>query len=91
MKSLNFEYLREKHVYLADLGAFAEQYLHPDPASALIKLRTFAEGMTNDLYAVLGLRQPFEVDFFNLLEGQPFRDAVPRVVLTNLHAVRKLV
>ena len=90
MKSLNFEFLREKHTYLADLGAFAEQYLHPDPASALIKLRTFAEGLTNDLYAVLGLRQPYDADFFTLLDGQPFKDSVPRVVLTKLHAVRKL-
>ena len=90
VKSVNFEFLREKRTYLADLGGFAEQYLHPDPASALIKLRTFAEAMTNDLYATLGLRQPFEADFFTLLDGQPFKDSVPQVVLTKFHAVRKL-
>lgn len=90
VKSINFEFLRAKRTYLADLGGFAEQYLHPDPASALIKLRTFAEAMTNDLYTALGLRQPFEADFFTLLDGQPFKDAVPQVVLTKIHAVRKL-
>lgn len=90
VKSVNFEFLREKRTYLADLGGFAEQYLHPDPASALIKLRTFAETFTNDLYAVLGLRQPYDADFFTLLDGQPFKDSVPPVVLTKIHAVRKL-
>jgi len=90
VKSVNFEFLRAKRSYLADLGGFAEQYLHPDPASALIKLRTFAEAMTNDLYAALGLRQPFEADFFTLLDGQPFKDSVPPVVLTKIHAVRKV-
>lgn len=90
VKSVNFEFLRAKRAYLADLGGFAEQYLHPDPASALIKLRTFAEAMTNDLYAALGLRQPYEADFFTLLDGQPFKDSVPSVVLTKIHAVRKL-
>jgi type I restriction enzyme R subunit len=90
VKSLNFEFLRERRPYLADLGGFAEQYVHRDPAGALIKLRTMAEAMVNDLYAALGLRQPFDSDFFTLLDGQPFRDSVPPVVLTKFHAVRKL-
>ena len=90
VESINFEFLRDKRSYLADLGGFAERYVHADPASALIKLRTLAEAMVNDLYAALGLRQPFEADFFTLLDGQPFKDSVPQVVVTKFHAVRKL-
>jgi type I restriction enzyme R subunit len=90
VKSLNFEFLRSNRPYLADLGGFAEQYLHADPASALIKLRLFAESMVNDFYSALGLRQPFQSDFLTILDGQPFKDSVPPVVLTKLHAIRKL-
>ena len=35
MKSTNFEFLREKWPELASLGGFAEQYVWPDPASAI--------------------------------------------------------
>ncbi len=90
VKSINFEFLRKRRSYLADLGGFAEQYLHPDPASALVKLRLFGESLVNDCYAALGLQQPFESDFLTILDGQPFKDSVPPVVTTKLHAVRKL-
>lgn len=43
MKSENFEIIREGWPELAALGGFAEAYAHPDPASALVKLRLFAE------------------------------------------------
>src|SRR5271165_3213494 len=43
MNSQNFEFLRPTWKELATLGAFAEQYTLPDPPSATVKLRTFAE------------------------------------------------
>lgn len=89
VKSINFEFLRNRRHYLADLGGFAERYLHADPASALIKLRTFAEMMVNDLYAALGLHQPFEANLNDLLQQQPFRDAIPSPVVTKIHLLRR--
>ena len=89
MKSINFEFLRDKHPHLADLGGFAEQYLGTDAPSSLIKLRLFAEMTVNDLYARLGLVQPYDANLNDLLNGQPFRDAVPAVVVTKFHVLRK--
>jgi hypothetical protein len=45
MKSMNFEFIREACPELANLGAFAESYARSDPASALVKVRTFAEAI----------------------------------------------
>jgi type I restriction enzyme, R subunit len=55
MKSRNFEILRRNWPELAALGGFAEAYAHADPASALVKLRLFAENLTKDIYRDLGL------------------------------------
>jgi hypothetical protein len=49
MKSENFEILRLRWPELAALGGFAEAYAHDDPASALVKLRLFAENLTKDM------------------------------------------
>lgn len=38
MKSVNFEILRPRWPETAELGGFAEAYVHSDPASALIEL-----------------------------------------------------
>jgi hypothetical protein len=43
MKSVNFEFLRDRRAVLADLAGFAERYAHEDPASSLIKQRSFVE------------------------------------------------
>ena len=50
MNSINFELLRPRWPELAELGGFAESYVYNDPASALLKLRTFAENLTKDIY-----------------------------------------
>ncbi len=89
VKSINFEFLRSKRAYLADLAGFAEQYLQPDPASALIKLRLFAEMLVNDLFTELGLIQPFDANLNDLLNQQPFKDSVPSPVLTKFHVLRR--
>ncbi len=62
MKSRNFEILRASWPELADLGGFAEAYAHADPASALVKLRLFAENLTKDIYRDLGLPKPDQAD-----------------------------
>ena len=43
MSSVNFEMLRSKWPELANLGAQAEQYVHTDPESSLVKLRNYLE------------------------------------------------
>jgi type I restriction enzyme R subunit len=57
MKSRNFEILRGTWPELAALGGFAESYAHDDPASALVKLRLFAENLTKDIRKELLMRQ----------------------------------
>lgn len=89
MQSLNFEALRAKYPELADLGAFAEQYVHTDPASAGVKLRTFGEVLTGAIYSNLKLQRPADDEFVKLLTNPPFKNAVLPQVVSILHALRK--
>ncbi|WP_299627614.1 DEAD/DEAH box helicase family protein [uncultured Tateyamaria sp.] len=88
MKSLNFELLRQGWPELAGLGAFAESYAHADPASALVKLRLFAENLTKDIYRELRLPKPDLPTFVDLLKNDAFIAITPKVVLDKLHALR---
>lgn len=88
-KSPNFEYLSPLRSDLAALGAFAEQYVYGDPASALVKLRTFAEQLTKSVYWELRLPKPEATEFSALLTTRQFRSAVPKAIATKLHAIRK--
>ena len=88
MKSQNFEILRRQWPELAALGGFAEAYVHADPASALVKLRLFAENMTKDIYRDLRLPKPDQPSFVDLLQNPSFLAITPKVVLDKLHALR---
>lgn len=88
MKSRNFEILRKNWPELASLGGFAEAYAHDDPASALVKLRLFAENLTKDIYRDLGLPKPEQATFVDLLGNASFAAITPKVVLDKLHALR---
>ncbi|MEK8121662.1 DEAD/DEAH box helicase family protein [Methylocystis sp. IM4] len=88
MKSTNFELLRIGWPELADLGAFAEAYAHADPASALVKLRLFAENLTKDIYRDLRLPKPEKPAFVDLLTNEVFSAITPKVILDKLHALR---
>src|SRR5689334_11368817 len=88
MKSANFEILRDRWPELAALGGFAEAYAHTDPASALVKLRLFAENLTKDIYRDLGLPKQDQAAFVDLLTNQSFSAITPSVVLDKLHALR---
>ena len=59
MKSQNFEFLRPKRAVLADLAGFAERYAHADPASSLIKQRSFVEQVVAAIYERYRLRPPY--------------------------------
>lgn len=86
--SPNFDILRARWPELAQLGGFAEAYAHADPASALVKLRLFAENLTKDIYRDLRLPKPDQPTFVDLLKNDAFVAITPKVVLDKLHALR---
>src|SRR5688572_12107369 len=88
MKSQNFELLRRRWPELASLGGFAESYAYADATSALVKLRSFAENITLDIYTALALPKPIRPSFIDLLNDAAFRAVVPKVILDKLHALR---
>lgn len=88
MQSKNFEFLRETHGDLAALGGFAEHYSFSDPASALAKLRLFAERVVELVYETFRLPKPFQPNLNDLLNEDGFKSRVPIVVTTKLHALR---
>ncbi|WP_019644810.1 DEAD/DEAH box helicase family protein [Novispirillum itersonii] len=89
MQSVNFEILRHQRPALAELGSFAEHYLHSDPASALTKLRIYGEQITKAIYWELRLKPPAEATFDRLLAEPDFKKSLPPVVLDKLHVLRK--
>ncbi len=89
VKSVNFEFLRERHAELSDLGGFAEKYAWTDPMGSLAKMRLFAERMVKLIYETSGFhRNPYD-NFVDLLNNDEFKHATPRVVLEKLGALRK--
>jgi type I restriction enzyme R subunit len=89
MKSQNFEFLRGKRSNLSDLAGFAEQYAHSDPASSLIKQRSFIEHTVLAIYGAYRLEPPLSDNLNDLLIEDSFKQAVPVVVQDKLHFVRK--
>lgn len=88
MQSLNFEFLRPHWPDLAALGGFAEQYAQTDPASSLVKLRTYIETMAEGVYRQLGMQLPAIQNLNDLLRTPAFVDAVPRTVRLKMDAIR---
>lgn len=89
MKSQNFELLRPKRAVLADLAGFAERYAYEDPASSLIKQRSFVEQVVSLIYERYRLQPPYSDNLNDLMTADPFRKSVPEVVQNMLHTVRK--
>jgi len=88
LKSINFEFLRPHWNELASLAGFAETYAHTDAVSALVKLRTFGEQLVQWVYGRLRLPHLPRANLNDLLQSEPFQVAVPRVVVSKLHALR---
>ena len=88
IQSRNFEFLRLNWEDLATLGAFAEQYAHSDPPSAVAKLRNFAEQVVLFVYHKHGLPKPFQCNLNDLLTSTSFNQVVPKVVISKLHSLR---
>jgi type I restriction enzyme R subunit len=88
MKSRNFEFLRENHRELADLGGFAEAYVHTDPAACLVKLRTFAEFLVKALFSHHRLELTYQSNLNDLLSDHSFKSITPAVVQDKLYMIR---
>jgi type I restriction enzyme R subunit len=88
MKSLNFEFLKPKWPDLAGLGGFAEAYAHGDPIGAISKLRAYCEQAAKFVHHELRLPRLFRPNLIDLLDDSSFQSAVPRVVVSKMHALR---
>lgn len=88
--SLNFEPLRLYYSELASMGGYAEHYVHSDPESALVKLRSFAERIVDHLYTRLRLPRAPQSNFADLLANASFTVLADRMVLDKFHLLRKL-
>jgi type I restriction enzyme, R subunit len=89
MQSLNFEFLKTRNEELAKLGAFAERYVHTDPASALVKLRQYGENLIADFFFEKKIRRYPQSTFVEMLDLIRDQNLVPPVVLDKLHLLRK--
>ena len=88
LETVNFEFLREKHPDLAEWAGFAERYVHTDPASAMVKLRSFAENLVDKIYLLHCFTRPDRPNFLELLTLSDFEQAIPPVILSILHRIR---
>jgi type I restriction enzyme R subunit len=88
LKSLNFEFLRPEWAELASLAGFAEQYAYADPAGGLVKLRSFGEQVVEIAYEKFSLPRPPQARLIELLSEDSFKQAVPRVVVNIIDAIR---
>ena len=93
IRSENFRFLEAKHPELAILAAFAEQYVHSDPPSAIVKLRTFAEKLLQVIFNHLA--EPWPGGFFDALGGHSaggsnrFLSYTDPVIKNLFHILRK--
>ncbi|WP_417461564.1 DEAD/DEAH box helicase family protein [Kordiimonas sp.] len=86
--SQNFNFIKPFAPELYTLCSFSEQYAYSDPESAYIKLRVFAEEVVKSIYQ----KQHFVragTTLAEMLTGHDFKAAVPQVVQTKFHAIRK--
>ena len=89
-QSGNFGFLEAHDVQLVRLGALAERYFHDDPNTCLIKLRQFAELLTQLIAAKTGLYEAGDESQADLLRRLRFERVLPPQVADLFHTLRKL-
>ena len=89
MASTNFEFIRDQYPELATLVTFAETYVYSDPASAVLKLRIFAEQMVGKIYENEGFYFDSYWSFNDSLENRDFRDNVDDKVQKMFNNIRR--
>jgi type I restriction enzyme R subunit len=88
IKSKNFTFLEQGLPELAVLADFAEQYIYTDPASCLVKLRSYAEQTVKIIYNELDLNNPNTSTLIDLMQHDQFAESIPKEVLSKLHSLR---
>jgi type I restriction enzyme, R subunit len=85
----NFGFLKAHDAQLAQLGALAERYFRDDPATAVFKLRQFAELLSKTIAAhhalYVGDREAFE----ETLRRLSYERIIPKEAGDLFHALRK--
>ncbi|MTI12337.1 DUF4145 domain-containing protein, partial [Sansalvadorimonas verongulae] len=87
-KSVNFEMLRTRWPELANLGAMAEQYVHTDPESCLVKLRNYLELVVRWIYRDQRLEQGYRASLYDLIKDDVFQSVIPTSVTLKMDALR---
>ena len=75
---------------LHEYAELAEQYVHDDPHTSIIKLRCFAEQLVGLLYRELDLPCDRNDGFFDKLTSNVFLEVIDENILQKLHAIRML-
>ncbi|WP_448216221.1 DEAD/DEAH box helicase family protein [Endozoicomonas sp. 2B-B] len=88
MTSVNFEMLRSKWPELANLGAQAEQYVHSDPESSVVKLRNYLELIVRWLYRHERLQQGYRSSVYDLISDDTFQSIIPKPISMKMDALR---
>lgn len=89
MNYSNFKFLKKEWPIIFQLANFAEEYLYFDANSAIIKLRIFAEEITDRIFVYENLGLPEEDSQFNKLNFLERKNVVPSDILKILHTIRK--
>ena len=90
MKSTNFQPLKNRWPKLYEHVNSAEQYVHTEPQTAIIKLRCFAEQLVGILYKELNLPCERNDSFFDKLRSSVCAEVIDENILEKLHAIRIL-
>ena len=84
----NFDFVRETHPDLHEDCARAEAYLAGDPRSAVFYSRRVAEHLTEHLYALLALRQPYRNDLAARINDAAFGTRAGSPITNKLNLIR---
>lgn len=87
--SINFECLRTYHTVLSDLGGLADAVLNIDSGSALTRLRSITEVLTQAIYNKECLIKLPQANFFKLVNNVSFKSCVNAFLIHQLHFICK--
>ncbi|WP_082461471.1 type I restriction-modification system endonuclease [Pedobacter sp. PACM 27299] len=88
MITSNFNFLEEEFPLLFNLGQSAEYNLHTDPGTALMKLRQFAEHLTELIYEAIGMEFPDDNRFQARIQKLSYEKVLPENVKDFFYNVR---
>ena len=87
--SQNFGFLIVHDAKLVELAALAERYFRDDPATAIVKLRQFAELLSKLIAARHAVYQGERETFEGTLRRLAYDDIIPREIADVFHTLRK--